>query len=159
LKYWHFQTVLRIWDCLFNEGGKVLLRAALVLVLNNKDQLLRCSNFSEVTDLFKKIEDSKQSLHCHTFVKVSQVLVSIDYLCHGQANACFCRLCVKVSPVLVFISSLEHKVLMVSYCGQWLSVVRRCPLTFDVYTLETTFVIWFLWNLIRMFVLTILRPS
>ena len=25
------------------------------------------------------------------------------------------------------ISSPEHEVLMVSYCGQWLSVVRRCP--------------------------------
>ena len=50
-------------------------------------------------------------------------------------------------------SSPEHEVLMVSYCGQWLSVVRRrasCdvrrpssvvrrPSTFDVYTLETTF--------------------
>jgi len=44
-------------------------------------------------------------------------------------------------------SSPEHEVLMVSYCGQWLSVVRRRPSsvvrrasTFDVYTLETTFV-------------------
>ena len=42
---------------------------------------------------------------------------------------------------LIF-SSPEHEVLMVSYCGQWLSVVRRrpsCvvrrPSTFDVYTL------------------------
>jgi len=75
--------------------------------------------------------------------------------------------------ILVF-SSPEHEVLMVSYCGQWLSVVRcrpsscvvrrassvvRCPSTFDVYTLETTFLTWFWWNLIRMFVLTISRPS
>jgi len=44
-------------------------------------------------------------------------------------------------------SSPEHEVLMVSFCGQWLSIVRRCPScvvrrasTFDVYTLETTFV-------------------
>ena len=57
--------------------------------------------------------------------------------------------------------------------SQKLSVVRRraspvvrrpsyvvCrPSTFDVYTLETTFMIRFLWNLIRMFVLTISRPS
>jgi len=47
-------------------------------------------------------------------------------------------------------SSPEHEVLMVSYCGQWLSVVRRRASsvvrrvsTFDVYTLETTFVIFF----------------
>ena len=39
-----------------------------------------------------------------------------------------------------------------------LSVVRR-PSTFDVYTLETTFLTWFWWNLIRMFVLTISRAS
>jgi len=44
--------------------------------------------------------------------------------------------------LLAFISSPEHELLMVSYCGQWLSVVRRrvsCvvrrPSTFDVYTL------------------------
>jgi len=49
--------------------------------------------------------------------------------------------------VVVFVSSPEHEVLMVSYCGQWLPVVRRrlsCvvrrPSTFDVYTLETSFV-------------------
>ena len=49
--------------------------------------------------------------------------------------------------ILHIISSPEHEVLMVSYCGQWLSVVRRRassvvrrPSTFDVYTLETTFV-------------------
>jgi len=55
---------------------------------------------------------------------------------------------------------------MVSYCGQWLSVVRRRPLsvvrppsTFDVYTLETTFEKQFLRNFVRMFVLTISRPS
>ena len=55
---------------------------------------------------------------------------------------------------VVIFSSPEHEVLMVSYCGQWLSVVRRRPScvvrrpssvvrrvsTFDVYTLETTFV-------------------
>jgi len=41
----------------------------------------------------------------------------------------------------VIFSSPEHEVLMVSYCGQW--VVRRAS-TFDVYTLETTFVIQFL---------------
>jgi len=62
---------------------------------------------------------------------------------------------IKIKIILKSIfSSPEHEVLMVSYCGQWLSVVRRrassvvrrpsCvvrrPSTFDVYTLETTFV-------------------
>ncbi|XP_052286569.1 growth hormone-regulated TBC protein 1-A-like isoform X2 [Dreissena polymorpha] len=62
-------TALRIWDCMFCEGMKVLLRAALVLVLNNKDKILKCTNFMEVTDLFKNIVDSKDSLHCHTFLQ------------------------------------------------------------------------------------------
>ena len=31
------------------------------------------------------------------------------------------------SWVGLFVSSPEHEVLMVSYCGQWLSVVRRRP--------------------------------
>ena len=67
---------------------------------------------------------------------------------------------------LAFLAHLSTK------CSWWaivvsgLSVVRRRPSsvvrrasTFDVYTLETTFVIRFLWNLVRMFVLTISRPS
>ena len=33
----------------------------------------------------------------------------------------------KVTFHLFFFSSPEHEVLMVSYCGQWLSVVRRRP--------------------------------
>ena len=52
----------------------------------------------------------------------------------------------KCIDCLIFFSSPEHEVLMVSYCGQWLSVVRRrasCVVrrasTFDVYTLEATF--------------------
>ena len=40
----------------------------------------------------------------------------------------------------------------------WSVVVRRAS-TFDVYTLETTFVIRFWWNLVRMFDLTISRQS
>jgi len=39
------------------------------------------------------------------------------------------------------------------------SCVVRSLSTFDVYTPETTFVIGFSWNLVRMFVLTISRPS
>jgi len=60
---------------------------------------------------------------------------------------------------LLFLAHLSTK------CSWWaivvsgLSVVVRCASTFDVYTLKTTFVIRFLWNFVRMFVLTISRPS
>ncbi|XP_053392731.1 growth hormone-regulated TBC protein 1-A-like [Mercenaria mercenaria] len=61
-------TVLRIWDCLFNEGQKILMRASLVIILSNRDKILRCTNFSEVTDLFKETVLGKESLHCHSFL-------------------------------------------------------------------------------------------
>jgi len=59
-------------------------------------------------------------------------------------------------------------------CSWWAVVVSGCPSSvvvcrassvvhrpskFDVFTLETTFVIRFLWNLVRMFVLTISSKS
>lgn len=61
-------TVLRIWDCLFNEGQKILMRAALVIILNNKEKILKCTHFGEVTDLFKETVVAKESLHCHLFL-------------------------------------------------------------------------------------------
>jgi len=69
----------------------------------------------------------------------------------------------KLALFYINISSIKR--LMASCCGQWLSVVRRASSvvlrqsTFDVFTLETTFVIRFLWNLVRLFVLTISRIS
>jgi len=68
-----------------------------------------------------------------------QLQLDIAKSCHSN-QVCF------FAPnhhfLMYFISSPEHEVLMVSYCGQWLSVVRRrvscvvCrPSTFDVYTL------------------------
>jgi len=52
-------------------------------------------------------------------------------------------------------------------CSWWAIVVSGCPSsvvvrrasTFDVYTLETTFVTQFWWNYVRMFASTISRPS
>ncbi|XP_060559708.1 growth hormone-regulated TBC protein 1-A-like [Ruditapes philippinarum] len=61
-------TVLRIWDCLFYEGPKILMRASLVIVLNNKDRILKTTDFSQVTDLFKETVVGQESLHCHQFL-------------------------------------------------------------------------------------------
>ena len=38
---------------------------------------------------------------------------------------------------LVFFSSPEHEVLMVSYCGQWLSVVHRRPSCVNIWCLHS----------------------
>ena len=61
---------------------------------------------------------------------------------HVYSNTFLFKTYLSCSFIQLFFSSPEHEVLMVSYCGQWLSVVRRrvscevCrPSTFDVYTL------------------------
>jgi len=88
-------------------------------------------------------------------VSFLSLLSSQTFLIHFEqiiiilSNTLFCML---------FLDHLSTK------CSWWaivvsgLSVVRRAS-TFNVYTLETTFVIGFLWNFVRMFVLTISRPS
>merc|ERR1712071_116680 len=48
------ETVLRIWDCLFNEGSKILFRVAITLVKLNEEELLKCSEFGEMAETFTK---------------------------------------------------------------------------------------------------------
>ena len=64
------QTLLRVWDCLFYEGNKVLLRVGLSLIILHKDKLLECKNFPEVVTLFKNMTTGKSTLHCHQFMEV-----------------------------------------------------------------------------------------
>jgi len=71
------------------------------------------------------------SLFIYLFILSNTAIVILDY-CKELYFFCYKSI----------FSSPEHEVLMVSYCGQWLSVVRRrvscvvCrPSTFDVYTL------------------------
>ena len=47
------QTVLRIWDCLFYEGSKVLLRVALTLIILNKDKFMQSADFNAICNTFK----------------------------------------------------------------------------------------------------------
>ena len=49
----HFQTVLRIWDCLFYEGSKVILRVALTMMSLNKEKLLACHDFAQLCTAMK----------------------------------------------------------------------------------------------------------
>jgi len=62
------ETVLRIWDCLFNEGSKILFRVAITLVKLNEEELLKCSEFGEMAETFKKITRSSSALDCHLFM-------------------------------------------------------------------------------------------
>ncbi|KAK3598405.1 hypothetical protein CHS0354_005499 [Potamilus streckersoni] len=64
------ETVLRIWDCLFFEGPKILLRVAVTIILINKDKFMRCTNFSEGTTVLRNIvNDSMSVMDCHAFIQ------------------------------------------------------------------------------------------
>ncbi|XP_042900319.1 growth hormone-regulated TBC protein 1 isoform X1 [Parasteatoda tepidariorum] len=63
------ETVLRIWDCLFYEGSKILLRVAVTLVMKNQDKILAAKNFVEITEVFKSLPLGATVTECHTFMQ------------------------------------------------------------------------------------------
>ena len=65
------QTTLRIWDCLFYEGNKIIFRVALTLIKRNQESLLACQEFSDLADCFKGITKDSIVLQCHEFMKVN----------------------------------------------------------------------------------------
>ena len=44
------ETTLRVWDCLFYEGSKILLRVAIALVAMNSAQILAARDFTTLAD-------------------------------------------------------------------------------------------------------------
>ena len=44
------ETTLRVWDCLFYEGSKILLRIAIALVASNSAQILAARDFTALAD-------------------------------------------------------------------------------------------------------------
>lgn len=69
------QTVLRVWDCLFYEGSKVLFRVALTLIMHHQPEILRARSLPDVCQCFKQITCGTFTLDCHTFMQVRQVPV------------------------------------------------------------------------------------
>ncbi|XP_061580575.1 growth hormone-regulated TBC protein 1-A-like isoform X1 [Cololabis saira] len=63
------ETVLRVWDCLFYEGSKVLFRVALTLVLHHQAEILRCRSLPDVCECFRQISSGAFTLDCHTFMQ------------------------------------------------------------------------------------------
>ncbi|KAG8586630.1 hypothetical protein GDO81_005438 [Engystomops pustulosus] len=64
------ETVLRIWDCLFYEGSKILFRVALTLIKQYQAYILEAKNFPDVCDKFKDITKGKFVTECHLFMQV-----------------------------------------------------------------------------------------
>nr|XP_061827902.1 growth hormone-regulated TBC protein 1-A-like [Nerophis lumbriciformis] len=63
------ETVLRIWDCLFYEGSKVLFRVALTLIRHNQPEILRARSLQDVCQCFKQITCGVFTLDCHAFMQ------------------------------------------------------------------------------------------
>ncbi|XP_050699773.1 growth hormone-regulated TBC protein 1-A-like [Eriocheir sinensis] len=65
------ETVLRIWDCLFYEGNKVLMRVAIALVLNNEAKILASQEFVDIVECFKAVTQDANAVDCHTFMETA----------------------------------------------------------------------------------------
>ncbi|KPP72883.1 growth hormone-regulated TBC protein 1-A-like [Scleropages formosus] len=63
------ETVLRIWDCLFYEGSKIIFRVALTLIKHNQALILQARSFPDICDRFKQITKGQLVEDCHTFMQ------------------------------------------------------------------------------------------
>ncbi|XP_058129795.1 growth hormone-regulated TBC protein 1-A isoform X1 [Anopheles coustani] len=63
------ETVLRIWDCLFLEGNKILLRVGLTIVVRLRQELLATDDISTLIGQFRSLEKSGVLMDCHEFMK------------------------------------------------------------------------------------------
>ncbi|KAM6985099.1 growth hormone-regulated TBC protein 1-A-like [Aplochiton taeniatus] len=64
------ETVLRILDCLFYEGSKILFRVALTLILHHQALIIQTRSLPEVVECFKHITRGAFTMDCHTFMQV-----------------------------------------------------------------------------------------
>ncbi|KAM6943502.1 growth hormone-regulated TBC protein 1-A [Xenentodon cancila] len=63
------ETVLRIWDCLFYEGSKILFRVALTLIHHNQALIEQAQSLPDVCEIFKRITHGPFVDECHTFMQ------------------------------------------------------------------------------------------
>ncbi|XP_028622196.1 growth hormone-regulated TBC protein 1 isoform X2 [Grammomys surdaster] len=63
------ETVLRIWDCLFNEGSKIIFRVALTLIKQHQEFILEARSVPDICDKFKQITKGDFVTECHTFMQ------------------------------------------------------------------------------------------
>lgn len=64
------ETVLRIWDCLFYEGSKILFRVAITLVRIHKQEILATTELGELVTCFKNMGNHENVVDCHKFLNV-----------------------------------------------------------------------------------------
>lgn len=74
------ETVLRIWDCLFYEGSKILFRVALTLIRMHKERILEAKELGELVNCFKEMGRHPNVVDCHAFMSVSYLIFYINKL-------------------------------------------------------------------------------
>lgn len=62
------ETVLRIWDCIFYEGSKIIFRVALALIKMHKEQILEAKDLGELVTCFRGMNSSYTVINCHHFI-------------------------------------------------------------------------------------------
>lgn len=90
------QTVLRIWDCLFYEGSKILFRVALTLIRHHQDVILQAQNMPDVCERFKRITRGAFVEDCHAFMQVK--LVTARLFTARSASALHLSKCERCHP-------------------------------------------------------------
>nr|XP_057944569.1 growth hormone-regulated TBC protein 1-A [Doryrhamphus excisus] len=63
------ETVLRIWDCLFYEGSKILYRVALTLIHHHRLLIQQAQSLPDVCQVFKQITHGPFVEECHPFMQ------------------------------------------------------------------------------------------
>ncbi|XP_066266474.1 growth hormone-regulated TBC protein 1-A-like [Branchiostoma lanceolatum] len=63
------ETVLRIWDCLFYEGSKILFRVALTMIKRNEATIAAATSFPGILEAFKTCTQDSIITDCHAFMQ------------------------------------------------------------------------------------------
>uniref|UniRef100_A0A8C2Y0B7 Rab-GAP TBC domain-containing protein n=1 Tax=Capra hircus TaxID=9925 RepID=A0A8C2Y0B7_CAPHI len=63
------QTVLRVWDCLFSEGSKIIFRVALTLLKHHQASILEATSVPDLCEKFKEITRGRFVTECHSFMQ------------------------------------------------------------------------------------------
>lgn len=69
------ETVLRIWDCLFYEGSKIIFRVALTLIKMHKQSILEAKELGELVTCFKEMGQHPDVINCHIFITVMNTIL------------------------------------------------------------------------------------
>lgn len=63
------ETVLRVWDCLFSEGSKIIFRVALTLIKQHQAFILEATSVPDICERFKEITRGGFVTECHAFMQ------------------------------------------------------------------------------------------